>query len=64
MGGAVGRGVCVGGVRDQGNRGRDEEGELGWGDVSIILNYGISFRMHCIYSVPFLFVAPIIPAKH
>lgn len=24
------------------------------------LNYGISFRMHCIYSVPFLFVAPII----
>lgn len=26
----------------------------------VVLNYGISFRMHCIYSVPFLFVAPII----
>lgn len=29
-----------------------------WG--GFVLNYGISFRMHCIYSVPFLFVAPII----
>lgn len=26
----------------------------------VVLNYGISFRMHCIYSAPFLFVAPII----
>lgn len=25
-----------------------------------VLNYGISFRMHCIYSALFLFVAPII----
>lgn len=33
----------------------------GWrrrGDV--VLNYGISFKMHCIYSAPFLFVAPVI----
>lgn len=27
---------------------------------SVILNYGVLFRMHRIYSVPFLFVAPII----
>lgn len=26
----------------------------------VVLKYGISFRMHCIYSAPFLFVAPII----
>lgn len=36
----------------------------GWRRVAeqcgVVLNYGISFRMHCIYSAPFLFVAPII----
>lgn len=31
-----------------------------WWGGHVVLNYGISFRMHCIYSVPFLFVAPII----